>query len=167
MTISTNYGDLLKRQAWLQQAGAAHLGECDIAQIRMALLAEIGELAQELKPEWAWWRKAGDSGQVDRDKTLSESADVLHFALLLDIRLGVDRSEVEITPWPELLYPNYQKHVIDLTYRVLDGADTPWGLCMARHLCSIVAAHGFSPYDLVAAYWEKTEVNLRRWAAAQ
>lgn len=164
MTISTNYGDLLKRQAWLQEAGAAHLGTCTRDQIRVALLTEIGELAQELKPEWAWWKKEGDAGQVDRDKVLSEAADVLHFVLLMDL------SEYSGYGWDEDIKPFSWWHP-DLPVAAwltqlggcVGGGD---GSNAARIICAIIARYGFTPEDLARAYWEKTEVNLKRWGVA-
>jgi len=53
--------------------------------LRVALLAEIGEMLNALKPRWAWWKR--------RDKTfeegdvLGELADIMHFALGLDVRV--------------------------------------------------------------------------------
>lgn len=169
MTISTNYGDLLKRQAWLQQAGAAHLSECTPDQVRVALLAEIGELAQELKPEWAWWRKKNDSKQVDRDKALGEAADTLHFALLFDLVVmhrSPDGSWGEMGEWATWdTNPPALPTMLDDLRREMGTVAGGWGITCT--LCSIVARYGFTPHDLARAYWEKTEVNLQRWAAAQ
>lgn len=167
MTISTNYGDLLKRQAWLQEAGAAHLGECTRDQVRVALLTEIGELAQELKPEWAWWTKAGDRREVDRDKVLGEAADVAHFAQLFDLVVKgrtPDGSWGEIQGWHvwEFAPPSTVQMLCDLTDHMdLESS----GLGIIKTLCNLIAPYGFTPHDLAAAYWEKTEVNLKRWGA--
>lgn len=159
MTISTNYGDLLKRQAWLQEAGAAHLGTCTPDQVRVALLTEIGELAQELKPEWAWWSKSGDKREVDRDKVLGEAADVLHFALLFDIVMGHKGDDfAPLSVWHDA----DDRHLCHW----LDMSDFSYGWPVAVSLCTIVARYGFTPEDLARAYWAKTEVNLKRWGTA-
>lgn len=75
MTYSTNYGDLLARQAELQRLG--NMPTPTRTALRIAYMTEIGELAQELKPQWAWWKKAPGEQPVDTNRVLFELADVL------------------------------------------------------------------------------------------
>ena len=158
MTYSLNYGDLLKRQAELQRLGG--MPKPTRALVKVAQFAEIGELVQTLKPDWAWWTKPGDTREVDREQMLGEAADVLHFALLDDI--AADYRECltfKIEAWegydlPKLI--GLLEHQSRHSYR---------GYGVACALCGIIARYGFTPDDLARAYWEKTEENLRRWAS--
>lgn len=163
MIYSLNYGDLLKRQAELQRLG--NMPEAMLEQVDVALLTEIGELAQELKPDWAWWKKPGSAKEVNRERVLSEAADVLHFALLLDLASGHIPSGdcVEITVWHTGQNRPIAWWIMNLLKLPEDEAG---GLGIAYTLCTILARYGFTPADLARAYWEKTEVNLERWRKA-
>ena len=162
MTHSTNYGDLLRRQAEIQRLG--NLPTPTLEQVRVALLTEIGELAQELKPDWAWWNKPGAKKEVDREKVLGEAADVLHFVLLMDL------SEYSGYRWDEDIKP-FSWWRLDLPVAAwltqlggcVEGGD---GSNAARIICAIIARYGFTPEDLTRAYWQKTEINLTRWREA-
>lgn len=162
MTHSTNYGALLKRQAHLQQLGAAHLQPFTIEQVRVALLTELGELAQELKPAWAWWQKPGGAKEINRERVLSEAADVLHFALLLDLTKDArtDREWGDIGTW-SVAERMPISQLLDFIAECLN--DLGQGLGTSHTLCAIVERYGFTPDDLARAYWEKTEENLMRW----
>lgn len=52
----------------------------------LALLSEIGELNQELKGNWCYWKFT--QNPVDREKALEELADVMHFLFSLVNRCG-------------------------------------------------------------------------------
>ena len=158
MTYSTNYADLLRRQAELQRLG--NMPAPTLEQVRVALITEIGELAQELKPDWAWWSKPGAKKEVDRQKVLDEAADILHFYLLQTLVSGAVPDDYEwlfidacepIEPLEELLL------MLPECGRVVSGT---------FYLCRILARYGFTPDDLARAYWEKTEINLTRWKEA-
>lgn len=162
MTYSLSYGDLLKRQAELQRL--SNMPAASLEQVRVALLTEIGELAQELKPDWAWWSKPGAKKEVDREKVLGEAADVLHFVLLeVIVAFGLERACKK--------YGHYEVRAIitkpdDLAFTVQALAETRGIFEMSAFLCDILARYGFTPADLARAYWEKTEVNLERWRKA-
>jgi len=132
-----------------------------LEQVRVALLTEIGELAQELKPDWAWWKKPGDARTVNPERVLSEAADVGHFALLADVvRENWHQESYAIEQWSGTL----PKLICDLEQqaRYSFGGYGTW--CA---LASIVKRYGFTPDDLIRAYWEKSEENLRRWQASR
>jgi hypothetical protein len=51
------------------------------SRVRNAIVAEIGEAMQATKPSWAWWRKAGDDSEMNREKVAGELIDVMFFLL--------------------------------------------------------------------------------------
>ena len=73
--------ELLKRQAMLDKKfdEKETLRERTIKGIQVALITEIGELAQELKNEWNYWKNS--TGKFNKSKVLGELSDVLHFYL--------------------------------------------------------------------------------------
>lgn len=168
MTASTHYGDLLKRQAELQTLG--NMPPATLEQVRLALRVELGELAQECKTDWAWWKRPGTAPQ-DPARILQEAADCLHFMLLLD--LAHDEDDALTCPdWGELSAFSRNTSVTDLLNilfeRVSDPEHTDMpGWEMTDVLCALLRRYGFTPADLARAYWEKSEENLRRWREAR
>lgn len=156
MTYSTNYADLLARQAEIQRLG--NMPTPTRAALRIAYMTEIGELAQELKPLWAWWKKAPGEQPVDTNRVLSELSDVLHFWLLEAMREGW-RVEGDLRPGRR----NGQWRMDELLTQLY--APPAWWT--PRLLCEIAARFHYTPDDLARAYWEKTEENLRRWETAR
>lgn len=73
--------ELLKRQAMLDNKfdEKETLRERTIKGIQVALLTEIGELAQELKNEWNYWKNS--TKNINKQRVLEELSDVLHFYL--------------------------------------------------------------------------------------
>lgn len=73
--------ELLKRQATLDKK----FDEKKITKartvkgIQVALITEIGELIQELKSEWNYWKNSTE--KFNKSKVLEELSDVLHFYL--------------------------------------------------------------------------------------
>ena len=47
--------------------------------LRIAYITEVGELAQELKHEWNWWKNS--TKEPERQRVLEELSDILHFYL--------------------------------------------------------------------------------------
>ena len=73
--------ELLKRQAMLDKK----FDEKKTTKVRtakgiqVALITEIGELVQELKSEWSYWKNSTE--KFNKSKVLEELSDVLHFYL--------------------------------------------------------------------------------------
>ncbi|GGI87012.1 dUTP diphosphatase [Deinococcus wulumuqiensis] len=162
MIYSLNYGDMLKRQAEIQRLG--RMPEPQPARIRVAKLAEVGELTQAAKPDWVWWSKSGAAKTVDPTEVLAEAADVMHFTLLETLHCG--------KPWPES-HAHYGQFELEnpevdtpLPELLLALSATDHLVRTGSLLCAIIARYGFTPDDLARAYWEKTEVNLERWREA-
>lgn len=59
--------------------------EIELANIRNALLDEIGELNHETKAEWCWWKSTQEP--EDSEKVLEEFADVVHFCLMMMLKM--------------------------------------------------------------------------------
>ena len=76
-----NIEELLKRQAMLDKKfdGKKTTKVRTIKGIQVALITEIGELIQELKSEWNYWKNG--TGKFNKSKVLEELSDVLHFYL--------------------------------------------------------------------------------------
>ena len=73
--------ELLKRQAMLDKKfdEKETIRERTLIRIRIAYLTELGELGQELKNDWNYWKN--HTKPVDRRKALEELSDCLHFYL--------------------------------------------------------------------------------------
>lgn len=73
--------ELLKRQAMLDKKfdGKKTTKVRTIKGIQVALITEIGELIQELKSEWNYWKNSTE--KFNKLKVLEELSDVLHFYL--------------------------------------------------------------------------------------
>ena len=76
-----NIEELLKRQAMLDKKfdGKKTTKVRTIKGIQVALITEIGELIQELKSEWNYWKNSTE--KFNKSKVLEELSDVLHFYL--------------------------------------------------------------------------------------
>lgn len=76
-----NIEELLKRQAMLDKKfdGKKTPRKRDKSKIYIAYFAELGELLQELKSEWNYWKNGTD--KPDKQKVLEEISDCLHFLL--------------------------------------------------------------------------------------
>ena len=73
--------ELLKRQAMLDKKfdEKKTIKARTVKGIQVALITEIGELIQELKSEWNYWKNS--TGKFNKSKVLEELSDVLHFYL--------------------------------------------------------------------------------------
>lgn len=76
-----NIEELLKRQVMLDKKfdGKKTTKVRTIKGIQVALITEIGELIQELKSEWNYWKNSTE--KFNKSKVLEELSDVLHFYL--------------------------------------------------------------------------------------
>ena len=72
---------LLKRQAMLDKKfdEKKTINARTAKGIQVALITEIGELVQELKSEWNYWKNSTE--KFNKSKVLEELSDVLHFYL--------------------------------------------------------------------------------------
>lgn len=54
--------------------------KCNLINLKLAILDEIGELNHELKAEWCWWKET--QHEVDKQRVLEELVDIWHFAMM-------------------------------------------------------------------------------------
>ena len=73
--------ELMKRQAMLDKKfdEKETLRKRSDIRLRIAYITELGELAQELKNEWNYWKNS--TKEIDKRKVLEELSDLLHFYL--------------------------------------------------------------------------------------
>lgn len=160
--------DLFKRQKQVQDISGMH--PTDIDSIYAALFAEVGEFANALKAEWAWWKRNDKRFTSNLDEAREELADIMHFWLLL----GLARNDYDI-----------DKLSKSATYRVATQVELTDDLAAMRQPVTIgeairwFAGEPESPYtlmdliastnannpvtDVVVAYMKKTQKNLDRW----
>ncbi|CEI83961.1 hypothetical protein J18TS1_00850 [Oceanobacillus oncorhynchi subsp. incaldanensis] len=125
----------------------------------LALLVELGELANETRCFKFWSTKPRNSGQV----ILEEYVDVLHFLMSIGIEKDLiyqpaDKTQLEedITE-SECFYHVYEKAI---TYRENPVNENyqqlfSWSLRLGNQL-------GFTDEDIQQAYWEKNKINYER-----
>ena len=73
--------ELMKRQAMLDEKfdKKETLRKRSDIRLRIAYITELGELAQELKSDWNYWKNYTKG--IDKTKVLEELSDLLHFYL--------------------------------------------------------------------------------------
>ena len=73
--------ELMRRQAMLDEKfdKKETLRKRSDIRLRIAYITELGELAQELKSEWNYWKNS--TKEIDKIKVLEELSDLLHFYL--------------------------------------------------------------------------------------
>ena len=73
--------ELLKRQEMLDEKfdEKETIRKRSDVRVRIAYITELGELAQELKSEWNYWKNS--TKEIDKRKVLEELSDLLHFYL--------------------------------------------------------------------------------------
>ena len=123
----------------------------------MALIVEIGELANETRC-FKYWSKKGPS---PREILLDEYADGLHFLLSLGIPLKVSQTSYEIhksdlplTRQFHLLY----KAAVEL----VESYDMNHYTNAYQIFLNLIPSLGFSVEDVVNAYKAKLDVNYKR-----
>jgi len=70
-------------------------------ELRIAVVAEVGELLNELGTEWKWWAK---KKEIDKEKVLEELVDVLHFYMSMVV---YDYEVEDIKEWQESSWGMY------------------------------------------------------------
>ncbi|WP_080874176.1 dUTP diphosphatase [Oceanobacillus timonensis] len=125
----------------------------------LALLVELGELANETRCFKFWSTKPRNSQQV----ILEEYVDVLHFLMSIGIEKGYmyhreEKDEVQAScTESECFYHVYEKAIAyrenptDGNYQQLFS----WSLYLGNRL-------GFADRDIRQAYWEKNQINYQR-----
>lgn len=139
----------------------AGLGGYPFKSIQLALLVELGELANEWKG-FKYWKK---EKRIDREKLLDEFADCLHFALSLEnynkqfSRLGL----ISFGEKFEELYKESKEIRNDIneafmkTYNCVLNNNMPIAGVISLGSCLEI-----TPDEMQAAYLKKNEENYKR-----
>lgn len=90
--------------------------------VRNAIVAELGEAMQAAKPLWAWWRKPGDTLELNTDAVADELVDVMFFLLTyIDQMQNAAYEEARLTgrlPMP--LIPEDEGERLEIVSATLD-----------------------------------------------
>ena len=109
--------ELLRRQAMLDEKfdEKETVNVRTIKGIQVALITEIGELSQELKSKWNYWKNS--TGKFNKSKVLEELSDVLHFYLSY-INAKDEETKGKVIPFLDEFLVDYNKK--DLSARSLE-----------------------------------------------
>lgn len=156
MTHIEQLNDMFKRQKHydtvLGEAKGIDVYSPDLLENRfMALIAEAGELAQELKGDWCYWKI--HQKPVDWDKVLEEWVDVIHFILSLALGQGSDAvcSFITLFELAVATQPPRQAELAELPF-------APWGEFVWNYSREL----GFTFDQVYEAYCKKNDENLDR-----
>ena len=108
MTSTELIKDMLERQkAYDEEVFKKHnVDYVSKSQLESALFDELGELMHAQKADWCWWKFTQEP--KDEAKVFEEYIDVVHFALMYEIKFGSGCYQDEDIKW------NYNKLKTDL-----------------------------------------------------
>lgn len=140
--------------------------------IERALLSEIGELNQEMKSEWCWWKFT--QKPMDPEKVKEELADVTHFTLMRMLKgfqyYADKRSEYKTKKINHKRFCHFvsgflkgvsTESIPDFTFaanRLTESGFFDTGY----HLAGLMKASGVEYEDFIRAYKAKNAVNRQR-----
>lgn len=130
------------------------------SQLESALFDELGELMHAQKADWCWWKFTQEP--KDHAKVFEEYIDVVHFALMYEIKFGSGCYQYEDIKW------NYRKikfsSELGLAYvyscvlgSVEDDDVLAYVIALGLHL-------GYSIEEIYNEYIRKNEINKERLA---
>ena len=110
MTSTELIKDMLERQkAYDEEVFKKHnVDYVSKSQLESALFDELGELMHAQKSDWCWWKFTQEP--KDEAKVFEEYIDVVHFALMYEIKFGSGCYQDEDIKW------NYNKIKTDLGF---------------------------------------------------
>ncbi len=123
----------------------------------MALIVEIGELANETRC-FKYWSNKGPS---PREVLLDEYADGMHFLLSLGIPLGVKTTRYEIIK-SELPLTRQFHLLYRATVELVESYDLAHYTNAYQIFLNLIPSLGFSVEEVVCAYKAKLDVNYQR-----
>lgn len=129
-------------------------------QLESALFDELGELMHAQKGDWCWWKFTQEP--VDVAKVFEEYIDVVHFALMYEIKFGTGCFEDEDVKW------NYDNLRMNLGF----GKAYTYSCVISRTKNNNVLAYvialgltmGYSIEEIYNEYVRKNEINKERLA---
>lgn len=154
--------EMLHKQAELDKSimSAYGLTEIDEEKLSFAILDEVGELTHELKGNWCWWKFTQEP--KDEAKVFEEYIDVVHFALMYEIKFGSGCYQYEDIKW------NYNKLKTDLGFGQAYAFSCVISLTRDDNVLAYVIALGlhlgYSIEEIYNEYIRKNEINKERLA---
>ncbi|MED4299764.1 dUTP diphosphatase [Geobacillus stearothermophilus] len=130
-------------------------GERRIYSKVLALLVEIGELANETRCFKFWSNK----GPSSRETILEEAADVLHFLLSIGNDIGANEDDIIIIPTKAILL--HRQFMMLYEYARLAHVKTMWKASLDV-FAGLIEMLGFTQHELEAAYMRKHAENYAR-----
>lgn len=162
MTSTELIKDMLERQkAYDAEVFKKHnVDYVSKSQLESALFDELGELMHAQKSDWCWWKFTQEP--TDKAKVFEEYADVLHFALMYEIKFGSGCYQYEDIKW------NYNKLKTDLGFGQAYAFSCVISLTRDDNVLAYVLAlglhMGYSIEEIYNEYIRKNEINKERLA---
>jgi dimeric dUTPase (all-alpha-NTP-PPase superfamily) len=124
----------------------------------LALLVEIGELANETRCFKFWSKKTASSKEV----ILEEFVDGVHFILSLGLEIGVKQLELKETNYTIEDVTEQFMEVYRAANEFMTERSVTHFTNLLRHYFYLGELLGFSHDDVLKAYIQKNEVNYQR-----
>ena len=162
MTSTELIKDMLERQkAYDAEVFKKHnVDYVSKSQLESALFDELGELMHAQKSDWCWWKFTQEP--KDEAKVFEEYIDVVHFALMYEIKFGTGCYMDEDIKW------NYNKLKTDLGFRQAYAFSCVISLTRDDNVLAYVLALGlhlgYSIEEIYNEYIRKNEINKERLA---
>lgn len=152
--------DMLERQkAYDEEVFKKHnVDYVSKTQLESALFDELGELMHAQKSDWCWWKFTQEP--KDEAKVFEEYIDVVHFALMYEIKFGTGCYMDEDVKW------NYNKLKTDLGFGQAYAFSCVISLTRDDNVLAYVIALGlhlgYSFGEIYNEYIRKNEINKER-----
>ena len=160
MTSKQIIKDMLKRQKKHDEEVIKkhNITSISRAQLESALFDELGELMHAQKSDWCWWKFTQEP--KDPEKVFEEYIDVVHFALMYEIKFGKGCYE------DKDIKDIYERQNLDLEF----GLAYAYGCAVSQTRDSNVLAYvialglhmGYSLEEIYNEYLRKNEINKER-----
>ncbi|MEE0473143.1 MAG: dUTP diphosphatase [Holdemanella biformis] len=128
------------------------------SQLESALFDELGELMHSQKADWCWWKFTQEP--KNEAKVFEEYIDVVHFALMYEIKFGSGCYMDEDIKW------NYNKLKTDLGFGQAYAFSCVISLTRDDNVLAYVIALGlhlgYSIEEIYNEYIRKNEINKER-----
>lgn len=162
MTSTELIKDMLERQkAYDAEVFKKHnVDYISKSQLESALFDELGELMHAQKSDWCWWKFTQEP--KDEANVFEEYIDVVHFALMYEIKFGTGCYQDEDIKW------NYNKLKTDLGFGQAYAFSCVISLTRDDNVLAYVLALGlhlgYSLEEIYKEYVRKNEINKERLA---
>ena len=162
MTSTELIKDILERQkAYDEEVFKKHnVDYVSKSQLESALFDELRELMHAQKADWCWWKFTQE--EKDEAKVFEEYIDVVHFALMYEIKFGSGCYQDEDIKW------NYNKLKTDLGFGQAYAFSCVISLTRDDNVLAYVIALGlhlgYSIEEIYNEYIRKNEINKERLA---